>query len=85
MGSAFGVTPGMKNSVILALVLGLAFLFLASECQGGDKTLINWPSGASPKEVGQRVAERFLEKAALTSTGTIYPTVCAWYGALTFA
>jgi len=74
----------MKNTTVSILALGLIFSITAS-CLAEDKTLTKWPAGASPKEVGLRVAERFLEKAALTSTGTIYPTVCAWYGALTFA
>jgi rhamnogalacturonyl hydrolase YesR len=45
----------------------------------------NWPAGSSPQEVGKRVAERFVSKAALNTKDAIYPEVCAWYGALTFA
>jgi unsaturated rhamnogalacturonyl hydrolase len=50
-----------------------------------------WPKGASPQEVGLRVAEHFVvtphgnpgRTNAVTSI--IYPETCAWYGALTFA
>src|ERR1041385_4424480 len=45
----------------------------------------NWPAGSSPQEVGKRVAERFVSKAVLNTKDAIYPEVCAWYGALTFA
>lgn len=50
----------------------------------------NWPKGASPKEIGDKVAQRFVslpyapyangEKPHIT-----YYDVCAWYGALTFS
>jgi rhamnogalacturonyl hydrolase YesR len=45
----------------------------------------NWPAGTSPQEVGKRVAERFLAKVNLSTSAAIYPSVCAWYGALNFA
>jgi rhamnogalacturonyl hydrolase YesR len=50
-----------------------------------------WPKGGSPKEVGARVAERFVATPHTnfgrpTPPGSItYPETCAWYGALTFA
>jgi len=48
-----------------------------------------WSAGAAPREVGRRVAERFLASAPLDwgpeSHFTVYPEVCTWYGALTFA
>lgn len=50
-----------------------------------------WPRGASPREVGKRVAERFAAsphfnfmRPAPPRTIT-YPETCTWYGALTFA
>lgn len=48
----------------------------------------SWPDGASPREVGRRVTERFLETAHPNfgrRSYIIYPEVCCWYGALTFA
>jgi unsaturated rhamnogalacturonyl hydrolase len=50
-----------------------------------------WPKGASPKEIGTRVAERFAATPHTnfgrpTPPGSItYPETCTWYGALTFA
>ncbi|HEX7959038.1 MAG TPA: glycoside hydrolase family 88 protein [Terriglobales bacterium] len=55
------------------------------------KEFTNWPKGTSPEEVGKRVAERFIAKPNQISANgaprphVIYPEVCAWYGALTFA
>lgn len=50
-----------------------------------------WPKNCSPKEVGKRVAERFLATPH-TNFGKptppkviTYPESCAWYGALKFA
>lgn len=51
----------------------------------------NWPQGASPQEVGKRVAERFIASphpnfGRPTPPSRIsYPEICTWYGALTFA
>jgi len=48
----------------------------------------SWPQGASPQEIGRRVAENFLHRPDMISPwdGSIaYPEVCVWYGALTFA
>ena len=51
----------------------------------------NWPAGTSPKEIGKRVAERYVDSDYLNlrrnppTPTIIYPEVCTWYGALTFA
>jgi rhamnogalacturonyl hydrolase YesR len=51
-----------------------------------QKYFTAWPAGKSPREVGQRVAERFAASQHLRAdSAVIYPEVCAWYGALTFA
>jgi len=66
----------------------------ASRSSGGSATadyFDNWPSGKSPKEIGDRVARRFVDSphANFNRPGKpnriTYPEVCAWYGALTFA
>jgi rhamnogalacturonyl hydrolase YesR len=55
------------------------------------KEFADWPAGMSPKEIGRRVAERYLQSDYLNLRRTpptptiIYPEVCTWYGALTFA
>src|SRR5262247_985506 len=51
----------------------------------------NWPAGTSPQEIGKRVAERYAQSGYLNlrrnppTPTIIYPEVCTWYGALTFA
>ena len=51
----------------------------------------SWPRGASPREVGKRVAERFAASPHFNfmrptpPRNITYPETCAWYGALTFA
>jgi len=45
----------------------------------------NWPDGTSPEEVGKRVAAHFVTSPHQNVQHIIYPEVCAWYGALTFA
>jgi unsaturated rhamnogalacturonyl hydrolase len=44
-----------------------------------------WPAGASPTEVGKRVAYRFISTVKLDQDAAVYPVTCTWYGALTFA
>ena len=67
-----------------ALVLGLAILG-AAHPSPAQKDFANWPAGKSPREIGKRVAERFVSSPHLRTNTIIYPEVCAWYGALTFA
>ena len=49
----------------------------------------NWPAGASPEEIGRRVAENFAARRLEVEDGkrksVIYPEACAWYGSLTVA
>ena len=51
----------------------------------------NWPEGKSPKEIGKRVAERFVASPHANfgkptpAKLIIYPETCTWYGSLTFA
>jgi len=50
----------------------------------------NWPTGASPAEIGKRVAVNFLARRFEYEIDTnrqfvIYPEVCTWYGSLTVA
>ncbi|MBT1699402.1 glycoside hydrolase family 88 protein [Fulvivirgaceae bacterium PWU4] len=65
--------------------------FCLGQSKKNDADLKQWPKGASPLEVGQRVAARFIATphpnfGRPTPPKTItYPEVCTWYGALTFA
>jgi unsaturated rhamnogalacturonyl hydrolase len=81
-------TP-MKNLPRFVLSTALAFTLCSvalAKFEFGP-----WPAGASPEEVGQRVAARFLASrhpdfSRPTKPERIsYPEVCTWYGALTFA
>ncbi|MBO9617634.1 MAG: glycoside hydrolase family 88 protein [Niabella sp.] len=51
----------------------------------------NWPQGTSPKEIGDRIAARFVASphAGFNTVRPpkviIYPETCTWYGALIFA
>jgi rhamnogalacturonyl hydrolase YesR len=60
----------------------LSFVELSS---GQQNYFAEWPQGASPQEVGKRVAERFASSPHMDPKRIIYPEVCTWYGALTFA
>lgn len=84
----------MKNSNSLIHVI--VVLLIASVCQAQTSKkesddLKNFPKGSTPKEIGLRVAERFISlphqnfgRPAPPRVIT-YPETCTWYGALTFA
>lgn len=56
-----------------------------------QKEFSKWPADTSPKEIGKRVAERFVASPHLLATDQApqpyinYPEAVTWYGALTFA
>jgi len=68
----------------------LAILPLSSVCEG-QKEFRQFPAGSSPREIGKRVAERFVSLPHRLSTSQAsepyisYPESVTWYGALTFA
>ena len=71
------------------LIIGIAIL--TPEYRAQQKEFTKWPNGSSPKEVGKRVAERFVS-GPHTNFGRstppahiTYPEDVTWYGALTFA
>ena len=71
-------------------LIGVGFIaWSASTVAAAADDFGAWAPGSSPKEIGERIADRFLAKP-MPDRGprhryTIYPVVCAWYGALTFA
>jgi len=77
----------MKKSPV---ILGLLFA-CSSASFAQSANLTTWPKGASPEEVGKRVAARFVATPHTnfnrpTPPSVItYPETCAWYGALKFA
>ena len=66
-------------------VLSILVVFIAAclNASAQQKYFGNWPENADPQKVGDAVATRFVESAHLKTI--VYPEVCAWYGALTFA
>ncbi len=73
------------------LFLLASALVLAPACLAQEKEFGKWPAGTSPREIGKRVAERFVS-GPHTNFGRstppehiTYPEAVAWYGALTFA
>lgn len=76
------------NTPVTTFVLALSFctaVFASEPPSALPKQFRDWPAGTSPAEIGKRVAERFASSAHLRPNTIIYPEVCAWYGALTFA
>jgi len=73
-----------RNSGAL-VILGLTIL-TAVHGFGQKEYFKGWPAGASPKEVGKRLAENFVRRDFEFQSGkrpfVIYPEACAWYGAL---
>ena len=69
----------MQKALLACVALAAAHPALAANDFAG------WPEGKSPREIGKRVAERFVASPHLRTNTIIYPEVCAWYGALTFA
>ena len=70
----------------------LLLTFLGSvPCVFAQKEFRGWPAGSSPQEIGDKVAERFLQLPHRLTTNQAeqpyidYPESVAWYGALTFA
>jgi rhamnogalacturonyl hydrolase YesR len=77
----------MRSPLIATLVIFAACGLAPAQ----SAHFFDWPAGKSPKEIGDRVAARFITSAhdnfgsPRPPTTIHYPEVCAWYGALTFA
>ena len=90
-GRVFFATICTMNLSPRLLVLGLALTFASASAAEKIASFESWPVGASPQEVGKRVAERFVASphpdfGRPTKPARIsYPEVCTWYGALVFA
>lgn len=75
--------------LLFAVVAALPANTISHAATAGSATpFASWPAGASPVDVGQRVAANFLPREHMLTPqdGTIhYAEACTWYGALTFA
>jgi rhamnogalacturonyl hydrolase YesR len=76
---------------VLLVLLAAALSGQGCRTTSSQKYFSEWPAGASPREVGTRVAENFVVRQFEFESGrpnrpyVIYPEVCAWYGSLTLA
>jgi unsaturated rhamnogalacturonyl hydrolase len=72
--------------ILIVLLVGLS---VSQSALGQSSYFNNWPTGTSPKEIGQRLAENFAARDLEFQSGkrefVIYPEACAWYGALNIA
>lgn len=82
----------MKAISFLTLVLYLIAGSVTAKPSGYD--LKHWPKGKSPKEIGQRIANKFLDTPhtyygnILPKTPPVqitYPDVCTWLGGMWFS
>ena len=77
------------SAVTLALTSMGCALFAPQRTSGID--LGPWPQGCSPREIGKRVAERYVASPygnfgrPAPPRYITYPETCTWYGTLTFA
>lgn len=79
---------GPRGSRLVPDCIAVLVLASCSMASGGRQTnalLSNWPRGASPREVGKKVAARFVDSPHVSNKEIVYQEVCAWYGAMTFA
>lgn len=78
------------NSVLRLIFLCIVFFLLPFKDFGQrskeNSDLKHWPASSSPQEIGKRLAEHFVIRPLPAPPGKVlYPEVCTWYGALTFA
>ena len=77
------------RGLALLSAIGMLLMLTGARTTAQSNYFGKWPAGASPKEVGKRVAENFVARKLEFETGkrkyVIYPEVCAWYGSLTVA
>ena len=72
------------RKVVVAIFLILPLLLVLPRGVAQNKYFADWPEGADPKIVGDRVAQRFLESPHQEAV-VMYPEVCIWYGSLAYA
>src|SRR5262245_36818563 len=86
LGRVRGGFVGRIAAVALAAMA--AHSAFAAAAAAEPDALRDWPAGTAPREVGERVAKRFLTSPHLINpqfSAIHYAEVGTWYGALTFA
>ncbi len=85
------MTFAFRFLLTLALFSTSSAFASAAPAASPVEAFASWPAGTSPTEVGKRLAENFVVRPhgnlgrPKVPKYIIYPEVCAWYGALTFA
>jgi rhamnogalacturonyl hydrolase YesR len=85
------MTAKLMTALTAVLLLALTSCSSVSKQATAESYFNSWPKGKSPLEIGQHVSEHFIESPHFNSfkpgppPTIIYPEVCTWYGALTFA
>jgi len=79
---------GSIRSVVAMVTAAVVSFGSAGPSRAQQDYFSNWPEGASPKEIGKRVAENFIARKFDFEINprrqyVIYPEVCVWYGSLT--
>ncbi|RPD41145.1 glycoside hydrolase family 88/105 protein [Chitinophaga barathri] len=75
----------------LTQLLAASLLMLSAGALAQSADLKNFPKGATPEEIGKRVADHFVATPHTNFGRPVppkvitYPETCTWYGALTFA
>lgn len=70
----------------ITLALASITLVVSTVVLGAEDPYANLPEGTGPKEVGARIVDNYLKRPIERhQSGIIYPEICAWYGALTYA
>jgi len=83
-------SPKSANCRVAALAVA-GMMLLTPACRAQQNEFKKWPAGSSPKEIGKRVAERFVSSPHTNSGRSTppahitYPETVTWYGALTYA
>lgn len=81
----------MRRLPLFVSLIVLSAVFASAETPAGKADFGSWPTGASPSEIGRRVADRFIASPhpnfgrPTPPPRITYPEICTWYGALVFA
>ena len=73
------------RSAIYRSLAGLMIVGLAGVATAEKKEFTNWPAGASPREVGKKIAQDMIPRWIPTRPGVHYAEDSTWYAALEFA
>jgi rhamnogalacturonyl hydrolase YesR len=73
------------RTLIRHSLAGLMLVGLAGAATAANKELKNWPAGASPKEIGKKIATNMIPRWLYPGPGVHYAEDSTWYSALEFA